>query len=70
MKVSDIKVKLCLGAVFVVQAGIFLLACFGFLFVYWTLKKNGNQDFSVLVNEEDEVPLRHALRNENIEQIE
>ena len=57
-----------LGAVFVVQAGIFLVACFGFLFVYWNLKKNGNQDFSELVNEEDEVdPLRDTIGSENIE---
>ena len=61
-------IKYFLGAVFVVQAGIFLVACFGFLFVYWTLKKNGNQDFSELVNEEEEIdPLRDTLRNENIE---
>ena len=52
---------------FVVQAGIFIVACFGFLFVYWTLKKNGNQDFSELVNEEED-NLRETLRNENIEQ--
>jgi len=57
------------GAVFIVQAGIFVIACMGFAFIYLTLKRNGNMDFSELVNEEEETDsLRDALRQENTEQ--
>ena len=56
------------GAVFIVQAGIFVIACMGFAFIYLTLKRNGNMDFSELVNEEEENDsLRDALREENTE---
>ena len=56
------------GAVFIVQAGIFVIACMGFGFIYLTLKRNGNMDFSELVNEEEENDsLRDALREENTE---
>ena len=56
------------GAVFIVQAGIFVIACMGFAFIYLMLKRNGNMDFSELVNEEEENDsLRDALREENTE---
>merc|ERR1711994_732867 len=56
------------GAVFIVQSGIFVIACMGFAFIYLTLKRNGNMDFSELVNEEEETDsLRDALRQENTE---
>ena len=58
------------GAVFVVQAGIFLLCGLGFLFVYLTLKRNGAPDFSELVNEDTDLAnndVRYLLRQENVE---
>jgi len=55
------------GAVFAVQAGIFLIAAVGFLSVYITLRRNGNTEFSELVNDEDEASdsVRSVLRDEN-----
>ena len=58
------------GAVFIVQAGIFLLAGCGFLFVYLTLLRNGNQGFTELLNEEEvhqSDSVRDILREENTE---
>jgi len=55
------------GAVFAVQAGIFLIAAVGFLSVYITLRRNGNTEFTELVNDDDEAgdSVRSVLRDEN-----
>ena len=59
------------GAVFIVQAGIFLLAEVGFLYVYFVLRRAGG-DFSLLVEEEgdDTDSVTVILREENTEQPE
>jgi len=55
------------GAVFAVQAGIFLISAMGFLSVYLTLRRNGNTEFSELVNEDGD-SVRELLRDENTNQ--
>ena len=59
------------GCVFIVQAGIFLLAEVGFLYVYFVLKRAGG-DFSILVEEEgdDSDSVTNILREENTEHLE
>ena len=59
------------GAVFIVQAGIFLLAEIGFLYVYFVLKRAGG-DFSILVEEEgdDSDSVTNILREENTEHLD
>ena len=39
------------GAVFLTQAGIWLLACVGFLFIFWTQRSHGHVEFSELVED-------------------
>ena len=39
------------GAVFLAQAGIWLLACVGFLFIFWTQRSHGHVEFSELVED-------------------
>ena len=59
------------GAVFIVQAGIFLLAELGFLYVYLVLIRAGG-DFTTLLEEEadDSDSVTNILREENIEHLE
>ena len=55
---------------FIVQAGIFLLAGAGFVTVYVIFRKNGHHEFSELVEEsaeEENDSLRDVLREENTE---
>ena len=56
------------GAVFIVQAAIFLLAELGFLYVYFVLKRAGG-DFSTLLEEEGD-DTTSILREEYTEQVE
>ena len=42
-----------LGTVFIVQAGMYFLADLGFMLVFWIFRRNGNQGFSELVDEND-----------------
>ena len=42
-----------LGTVFIVQAGMYFLAGLGFMLVFWIFRRNGNQGFSELVDEND-----------------
>ena len=43
--------SLMTGAVFLTQAGIWLLACVGFLFIFWTQRSHGHVEFSELVED-------------------
>ena len=56
------------GAVFIVQAAIFLLAELGFLYVYFVLRRAGG-DFSTLLEEEGD-DTTSILREEYTEQVE
>ena len=39
------------GAVFLAQAGIWLLACVGFLFIFWTQRSHGHVEFTELMED-------------------
>jgi hypothetical protein len=51
------------GAVFLVQAAIFVVSGFGFSYVYFLLTRSG-QDFAELVEETDDMQ-QNILRREN-----
>ena len=42
------------GAVYLVQAGVFLIAIFGFLIIFLTFRSNGNLEWAVMVPDEEE----------------
>ena len=43
--------SLMTGAVFLTQAGIWLLACVGFLFIFWTQRGHGHVEFTELMED-------------------